>query len=122
MRVYMTILALIVDDDAPTRFVYKRVLVSLGFDVIEAADGIQALAALHEFQPRLILLDWLLPNRPGADVLKAIYADPALRDSYVIVISSQNRIDLEVELREGDIFLRKPALPQQIRDAVRVVN
>jgi len=114
--------ALIIDDDAPTRYVYLRVLASLGFDVVEAGDGVEALRLAHLFAPRVILLDWLLPMMSGAEVLHAIYDDSALKHCCVIVISSQNQVDLELPLRPQDYFLRKPALPQQLRDTLRAAN
>lgn len=116
----MTNYVLIVDDDAPTRFVYERVLSSLGFQVLEAGDGDEALRVLHIHKPILVLLDLLLPQRSGFEVLEYIYADPELNDTCVVVISAQNRI--EPRLRQQDHFLLKPVLPQQIRDLVRAAN
>jgi len=110
-------LALIVDDDAPTRFVYARVLSVLGFETAEAADGDEAIAMLARSTPTLILLDLLLPNRPGVEILSFVYADERFAETRVIVISAQNQYGLE--LRPHDLFLLKPVLPQQLRDLVR---
>ncbi len=110
-------LALIVDDDAPTRFVYARVLAALGFETAEASDGDEAVTALSQMTPTLILLDLLLPNRPGTEILDMLYADGRFTETWVIVISAQNQHGLE--LRPHDLFLLKPVLPQQLRDLVR---
>ncbi|MDX2161087.1 MAG: response regulator [bacterium] len=116
----MAHLALIVDDDAPTRFVYTRVLSSLGFETAEAGDGDEAVQFLADYKPSFVLLDLLLPGKSGFEVLDAIYADPLLDGCHIIVISAQNR--REPALRPGDYFLLKPVLPQQIRDMVKAFN
>ncbi|MFN8528325.1 MAG: response regulator [Anaerolineae bacterium] len=116
----MADLALIVDDDAPTRFVYAHVMGALGYQTLEAGDGDEAINILDQYKPSLILLDLLLPNRPGFEVLDAIYADPAMDAACVMVISAQNQY--QPDLREGDYFLLKPVLPQQLRDLVHKVR
>jgi len=82
-------LALIIDDDQPSRFVLARPLTEAGFEVIEAgtaADG-QELAFLR--QPSVIFLDLRLPDRPGTAVLETLQGDARTRTTPVIVYTAQ---------------------------------
>jgi len=82
-------LALIIDDDQPSRFVLARPLTEAGFEVIEAgtaADG-QELAFLR--QPSVIFLDLRLPDRSGTAVLETLQGDARTRTTPVIVYTAQ---------------------------------
>ncbi|MCK5195496.1 MAG: response regulator, partial [Desulfobulbaceae bacterium] len=58
-------LALVVDDDASLRISMQAALTKAGFDVIEAADGKEAIAQFQKEQPDLILLDVVMPEMDG---------------------------------------------------------
>lgn len=83
-----------------------------------ARDGEEALAWLRG-KPRaqLVLLDWRLPGKSGAEVLREIRADAALRLIPVIVLtSSTSEEDLRAAYSLGaNSFLRKPGGPEQLR-------
>lgn len=108
---------LLVDDDATTRFVYREILTRMQLEVFEAADGVSAIDFLDQFAPDIVILDLLLPRKPGLEVLDYIYASPHLSATRVIIFTAHDRIVLP-PLREGDEFLRKPLSPKYIRDAV----
>src|SRR5688572_27368346 len=70
---------LVVDDDADVRAMIKRALTELGYPVIEAADGEQALAKLADASPDLVILDYVMPGMDGAEVAREIaQIDPEL--------------------------------------------
>ncbi|ALG90325.1 MULTISPECIES: hybrid sensor histidine kinase/response regulator [Actibacterium] len=81
---------LIVDDDAATRTLFRRILVREGWQVREASDGQRALSQLETRRPTLIVLDLLMPNLDGFEVLRALKANAALRDLPVIVVTSKD--------------------------------
>ncbi len=81
---------LIVDDDAATRNLLRRILTREGWSVSEAADGKRALALLRTNRPTLMLLDIMMPNVDGFDVLKAVRAMDDLVDLPVIVLTSKD--------------------------------
>lgn len=87
---------LIADDDAEVVRLWTRMLQtgSNQYEVISAADGVEALAKLQETQPDLLLLDRLMPRLSGAEVLERKALDPACRDIPVILVSAQ---DIEEE-------------------------
>ncbi len=70
---------LVVDDDASVRATIVSALAELGYAVREAADGEQALAAVREEAPSLVILDFVMPGMDGAEVARQIAAiDPGL--------------------------------------------
>lgn len=64
---------LLVDDSRTIRNIQKNVLRQLGYeDVIEAEDGVQALARYGEQVPDLMLVDWNMPNMDGITLVRKI--------------------------------------------------
>ena len=84
MKVNRTIL--FVEDDAVVLTTYRNLLQREGFRIESAQDGLEALKALSQATPDLVVLDLMLPKFDGADVLKFIRADPRLksRSNYYI--------------------------------------
>jgi signal transduction histidine kinase/CheY-like chemotaxis protein len=102
---------LIVDDDAATRNLFRRILTRQGWTVREAADGKAALIQLKSSRPTLMVLDIMMPNVDGFDVLKAVRANEALADLPVIVATSKDLTREELDwlkahsgevIRKGD--------------------
>jgi two-component system chemotaxis response regulator CheY len=82
---------LLVDDSTTMRRIQKNTLEKLGHtDVIEAGDGLEAIAKLQDGGFELVLMDWNMPNMTGIDALKKIKADPALKAVPVIMVTSES--------------------------------
>lgn len=79
---------LIADDQANNRAVLVNLLSPLGFEVLEAGNGIEALAKAKEFQPDLILLDLVMPVLDGFEVARRLQQEPTLQDKKVFAISA----------------------------------
>jgi CheY-like chemotaxis protein len=111
---------LIVDDDDTMRRLLRATLPHAeGFEIIEASDGKQALELLEQNEPvHLVLLDWMMPGRSGADVLEQLRSRHP--EVPVIVVTAE----LEPRQREladslgADIFLTKPFSPLQLLEHV----
>ncbi len=88
---------LLIEDDIETREVMARTLKKAGWEVSEAGDGQQALDAMNEVQPRLILLDLMMPVMDGFEFLAAMRAHPEWQHIPVIVITAK---DLSGEERD----------------------
>lgn len=84
---------LVVDDNASNRELLKRRLERQGHAVLLAAGGGQALTMTKEAPVDLILLDLMMPDVNGFDVLRTLKQDPVRRDIPVIMISALNEID-----------------------------
>ena len=84
---------LFVEDDAVVLTTYRNLLLREGFRVESAGDGLEALKALSQATPELIVLDLMLPKFDGADVLKFIRADPRLKTIPIIIFSNAQVTD-----------------------------
>ena len=84
---------LVVDDDGETRQLMRRTLEGKGFTVAEASDGRQALAAVRERRPSLVLLDLLMPVMDGFDTLTHLREDPRTADLPVVVLTAKDLTD-----------------------------
>ena len=106
-------LVLIIDDELDSRTLLTHLIEEFGCQVIAAASGEQGLRMAREFQPDIITVDLLMPRLDGWDVMRAMKADPLLRDIPVVVVSviaSENR---------GRIFgavdvLQKPVVREDV--------
>ena len=101
---------LLVEDDDDTREALTLLIASLGMDVVEAANGRDALDRLRGgFRPCFILLDMAMPDMNGADFRRAQVLDPALADIPVAAVSAGGSVSEEEAKQVGiPLFLRKP--------------
>ena len=79
---------LVVDDEASIQKILKRNLQASGYEVRVADNGRLALDMVRQQHPDLILLDLHLPDLPGEEVLRRLWADPRTRDLPVAVLSA----------------------------------
>jgi DNA-binding response OmpR family regulator len=79
---------LLVDDDAMVMRAYRDRLSRHGFQVNTAADGAAAIALLQTAKPDVVVLDLLMPNVSGVEVLKFIRSQPRLAATPVIVLTN----------------------------------
>jgi CheY-like chemotaxis protein len=113
---------LIVEDHPTMREAMRLVLEGEGFDIDEASDGDQALAAVHEDAPDLILLDMSIPGTTGPDVLAAVKGRPATSDVRVIVVTATGEEGRAAAMAGGaDHYFTKPFSPIALLLAVEEV-
>lgn len=79
---------LIVEDDAFLLKVYQPKFVGAGFNVLTATDGVSGLETIKKEMPDIVLLDLIMPQKSGFEVLQELKADPTLKDIPVIVMSN----------------------------------
>jgi len=79
---------LCVEDDAGMLDLLRLILESAGYSFLGARDGAEGLAAMRREQPDLVLLDLMLPNIDGAEVLLQKHQDPAICDIPVIAVTA----------------------------------
>ena len=101
---------LLAEDDGPLRGILSYVLQMEGFSVLTAEDGFVAMTIARRERPIVAILDVLMPRMGGDDVCCALRSDPALRSTFVVLISSLPAGEAEEIAREcdADLFLRKP--------------
>jgi adenylate cyclase len=117
---------LVVDDIADNVEILRTRLASLGYEVVVAGDGAQALAKARETLPDLILLDIMMPRIDGLEVVKRLKADAALPFIPVILVTAKvEPKDVVMGLDAGgDDYLSKPidhgALVARVRAMLRI--
>jgi DNA-binding response OmpR family regulator len=111
---------LVVDDEPQIRTVLRGYLEAEGYDVAEAADGAEALAALREDAPALVLLDVMLPGIDGLEVLRQLRS---FSDAYVILVTARSEeVDKLVGLGVGaDDYVTKPFSPREVTARVKAM-
>jgi CheY-like chemotaxis protein len=104
---------LIADDESSIRLLVHATIESDDYTVVEASDGAQAWALAQQLKPSLVLLDVQMPGQSGLEVLRSIKADPDLKATRVILLTSKaQERDIEVGLIAGaDFYLTKPFSP-----------
>jgi adenylate cyclase len=117
---------LVVDDIADNVEILRMRLTSLGYEVVVAEDGEQALARVRETPPDLILLDIMMPKIDGLEVVKRLKADPSLPFIPVILVTAKASPKEVVAGLDagGDDYLTKPidhgALVARVRAMLRI--
>lgn len=101
---------LIVDDNPQNVELLEAYLEELGAEVRTAGDGIEALAAVEERQPDVILLDVMMPRMSGYQACVKLKGNPATKDIPIIMVTALNEIaDTERAVESGaNDFLTKP--------------
>ena len=87
----MSVYVLVVDDDPDAREVLSTLVKMFGRSVKTAASGQEALAQIKSEAPGLILLDLMMPQMSGFEVLNRLMADPEMRRIPVIVVSAYDK-------------------------------
>lgn len=116
-------LILIVDDEAAIRDLVRLSLEVSNFRVIEAADARTAHAHIVDRQPDLVLLDWMLPELSGIELLRRLRRDDSTRDIPVIMLTARTDEDNKLMGLEGgaDDYVTKPFSPRELVARIRAV-
>ena len=106
----MTKRILVIEDTEDNRQIVRDLLESAGYELIEALDGLEGVAAAEREHPDLILMDIQLPGIDGYEALRLIRDDPRVGDVPVVAVTAfAMREDRERAAREGfDGYLGKP--------------
>jgi two-component system chemotaxis response regulator CheY len=86
--------ALVVDDSRATRAILRRMMTDLGYEVVEAGDGVEALGVLKSGQPfDVALFDWNMPVMNGYDLLTAVRGDEGYRDMKIMMVTTETEME-----------------------------
>ncbi len=101
---------LIVDDSKVVRLVARKILEDLEFEIIEAADGKEAMEECGRKMPDAILLDWNMPVMSGIDFLRLLRKSDGGADPVVVFCTTENDVDhIRIALEAGaNEYIMKP--------------
>ncbi|MFB9355799.1 response regulator transcription factor [Sneathiella chinensis] len=111
---------LVVEDEPNIVLSLQFIMRQAGFTVRVVSDGDQALRAIEDYVPDLVLLDIMLPKRDGFAVCEAIRANPACHKVKIIMLSAKSRdADRNKALELGaDEFVTKPFSTRNLGELV----
>jgi two-component system, cell cycle response regulator DivK len=114
---------LLVDDYPDAREMYSEYLQFSGFDVVEAANGIEALQSALDRTPDIILMDLSLPVMDGWEATRRLKADDRTSAIPVVALTGHALAGIsEGAKRAGcDAFVTKPCLPEDLVKEIRKV-
>jgi two-component system cell cycle response regulator DivK len=117
----MTKCILVVEDQEDNRQILRDLLKSADYEMIEAENGEEALAAVATRRPDLILMDIQLPMLDGYETTRRIRADPAMQSIPIIAVTSYALSGDEAKARAAgcDDYVTKPYSPRQLLAKVR---
>jgi two-component system, cell cycle response regulator DivK len=112
---------LVVEDQEDNRQILRDLLANAGYDMIEAEDGEQGVAAATRERPDLILMDIQLPVMDGYEATRRIRTNPDLKSVPIIAVTSYALAgDEDKALAAGcDGYVSKPYSPRQLLAKVR---
>lgn len=119
----MAIKILIADDDPDIRDILKLTLSEENYEVIETANGEEALNAIQNKSPALVLLDYRMPIVDGREVCRIIKKDILLRHLPVIMVTGSGDVDDRVGGIDAgaDDYIVKPFEPKELLARIRMI-
>jgi two-component system phosphate regulon response regulator PhoB len=114
---------LIVEDEPPLVELLSYNLEKAGFQAHIARDGDEAILAVEERKPDLVLLDWMLPYVSGIEICRRIRRNPETRDLPIIILTARGEEDDRIRGLEAgaDDYVVKPFSPSELVARVRAV-
>lgn len=114
---------LLVDDYPDAREMYGEYLKFTGFDVVEAANGVEAVERALDMAPDIILMDLSLPIMDGWEATRRLKADTRTANIPVVALTGHALSGMsEGAERAGcDAFVTKPCLPEDLVKQIRHV-
>jgi len=112
---------LIIEDEEVLISVLKKKLIREGYDISVAKNGVEGLAKMKKDRPDLILLDIIMPEKGGFEVMEEMVKDEELKDIPVIIISNSGQpveIEKAKKLGADDWLIKTEFDPQEVLDKV----
>jgi two-component system cell cycle response regulator DivK len=112
----------VVEDQQDNRQILRDLLTNGGYDLIEAENGQDAITAAEANRPDLILMDIQLPLLDGYEAARRIKANPALKSTPIIVVTSYALLSGDEEKARNagcDDYVAKPYSPRQLLAKIR---
>ena len=125
-------LTMVIDDSRAMRLILKRIVAQIGFDVVEAGNGKEAMDYLHEALagddeskvPGLALVDWNMPEMNGLEFVTAVRADQRLRNMTLMMVTTESEQSQIVRALASGAheYVIKPFTPDAIIDKLGLLG
>lgn len=114
---------LIADDNENIRDALTYLLEDEGYELFLAKDGKDTLKKVKEHRPDVLFLDIMMPEINGYDVCKAIKGDPALKQTYIIILTAKGQVAEQERGKEAgaDEYIVKPFSPMDILTKIKSI-
>ncbi|MBI5548111.1 MAG: response regulator [Deltaproteobacteria bacterium] len=111
---------LLVDDSRVVREVLKVYLIARDVRLVDAADGVEALAAIQVEAPDVVVTDLRMPRLDGAELCRTLHSQPRTKQLPVIILTSHLTPDVEMRCREAGAaaVLAKPIQPKRLLEEI----
>jgi two-component system chemotaxis response regulator CheY len=114
---------LTVDDSKTMRDMVGFTLRGAGFEVLEAEDGVRALAVLERAKVDLVITDINMPNMDGVTLVKRLRAQPGFKSTPILILTTESGEDKKIEGRAAGAtgWIVKPFAPDKLLQVVNKV-
>lgn len=114
---------LLVDDEEDILDFLELILEEQGYTIVKANSGREALASAQMHHPDLILLDIMMPEMDGWEVLKLLKADEEMQDTPVAMLTARTEMKDKIQgLQEGAIdYICKPFSTKELIDKLQII-
>ena len=112
---------LIIDDEPQIVRALELLMQREGFDVRSASDGVEALSAIEDVAPDLILLDLMMPRMDGFELCQKIRSNPAWKNMIIVILTAKGRdIEREKGMALGaDHYVTKPFSTREVVQLIK---
>jgi two-component system chemotaxis response regulator CheY len=115
-----------VDDSKTIRIIIKRILIELGFEVLEAVNGVHALEVIapQKAAVNLVLADWNMPEMNGLELVKRLRQDPELPSLKVIMVTTETEMSqMSSALEAGaNEYVMKPFTKDILKEKLELIG
>jgi signal transduction histidine kinase len=107
-----------IEDDPANRLLVRKLLTVAGYEVVDAADGLEGIRRACEITPDLVLVDIAIPGLDGYEVTLRLRSEPSLKDVPIIAITAEGSRDTSLAVG-CDGFLQKPIAARTFAETIR---
>jgi two-component system, response regulator len=114
----------IIEDDMAIVQMYRTKFENEGYEVATAPDGASGLELIESFEPDIILLDLMMPNMNGLDMLSKLRGQPGGRNAKVVVLTNMGDTETATrvyKLTADDYIVKAEMTPKQVAERVKAL-
>ena len=118
-------IALVVDDSRATRMIIRKLLSGIGYEVVEACHGKEALARLETASDVAVaFIDWNMPEMNGLELVSVIRQDPTRDDMRLVMVTSETELErVQAALQAGaNEYVMKPFTADILKEKLALLG